>query len=140
MPTYQDLYCEGACERLGHRCIKPDLFVRLAEEHEATPKQISGKFQYADENGRSQVGRWKYHALDVQGEQRSDLLQQIADRLHEQAPEGLHETAETLLNVAEQSFLQEFPCHVECDITICGHCGRQHEDRGITPEGCPYMT
>jgi len=137
MPTYQDQQCEGVCERLGHKCLRPDMFVRLASEYGAVPKEITGEFEYPVEDGQTAIGKWKYYALDVQGEGRQKALQDTAAKMHQETP--IYETLEETITVVEQAFLQEFPCHLECDITICGYCGNQHEDHLIFQGGCEFM-
>ena len=137
MPNYQDKYCEGACERLGHKCIRPDMFVLLASEYGAVPKEITGEFEYPVEDGYTAIHEWKYYALDVQGKDRQKALQATAEKMYLSSPD--HITLEEMILVVERIFLQEFPCHLECDITICGYCGNQHEDKYISAEGCELM-
>jgi len=133
MPNYQDQFCEGACERLGHKCIRPDLFTLVASEFKAVPKLIAGETAYMDAAGDTQVGQWQFYALDVQGMDRDHALHETTKKMYGDLGTADFDKAKTIV---ERRFLQEFPCHLECDITICGYCGQQHEDRYIHDGYC----
>ena len=135
MPYYQDKLCEGACERLGHKCIRPDMFVLIASEYGAVPKEITGEYEYPAGDGHTAIGKWKYYALDVQGDNRKEALQETAEEMHQHLES---EFLEESVSIVERYFLQEFPCHIECDIIICGYCGQQHEDHYIQDGLCQF--
>lgn len=138
MPNYQDKQCEGACERLGQECIRKDMFTLVASEYGAVPKEITGEIQYGD-TGDPKVAQWKYYALDVQGGSRKVVLNATAEKMHPDFQRIEDISLEKMIDAIEQAFLQEFPCHMECDITICGYCGQQHEDKYIYDGGCELM-
>lgn len=116
MPKYKDEYVVGACERLGHPCICPELFVEIAKDFDAfaVKKEIS-----ADE-----YGGFSGLVLDIPEKN-------IQRAIHALRPNFPGETDDEL-----KFWLDELPCQAFCDIFICAQCGRQHDDSYIFGDSC----
>jgi len=111
MPHFKAVHCMGACERLGHCCIRPALYAAAAEQYGATPVEISIAEGVTT------------HILAIPDEQRGIAIHDLQRHFDD-------------ADVAQ--WLGEAPCHTDCDIAICAVCGGQHEASAIYGEHCLY--
>jgi hypothetical protein len=132
MPNYNGTFCTGACERLGHGCVRSRLFTACAAEFSATTIDRTEIQVDTDEQGYEYPTEHTTTVLAVPLERQDEVAATLRRTFPDQTPEQV-------IN----NWAGEFPCHIECDITICGVCGRQHEANQIfkRPDGtfsCPY--
>lgn len=125
MPTYQNKPCEGTCERLGQPCQRAAHYTEQAERFSAKPKQFTSTFKY---NTPTEV-TWYFWGLGVPEKKEGLVYAEMAAC----SPELVDETGQVW-----PYWLKEFPCYLDCPITICGYCGKQH-NKNLMREGyCLY--
>ena len=125
MPTYQNKPCEGTCERLGQRCQRATHYTEQAERFSAKPKQFTSTFKY---NTPAEV-TWYFWGLGVPEKKEKSVCAAMAAC----SPELVDEAGQVW-----PYWLKEFPCYLDCPITICGYCGKQHEKDLIREGYCLY--
>lgn len=131
MPKYKGIECEGVCDRFGIKCANPDLYVEVATRYDAEPVRISGTMMI-----EKRKVEWAYYGLNVQGDNRKVTVNELARLIKDEHPYmGLGDRRE----LARKYYLSEFPCHLECTLTICGYCGQVHEQEMIHDETCDII-
>jgi hypothetical protein len=125
MPDYQNKPCEGTCERLGQPCKRAEHYTKQADRFSAKPKQFNSTFKY---NTPAEV-TWYFWGLGIPEKKEGLVFAEMATC----SPELVDEHG-----VIWPYWLKEFPCYLDCPITICSYCGEQHLKDLVREGYCLY--